>query len=299
MDRIQALEIFAKVVEYQGFSAAAWQMNTSPATLSKIIYKLEQSLGFKLFHRTTRQVNLTDQGKAFYPLAKEILHKFNCAKELKDQSTEPSGTIRIAIANIVAHYFLLDHLTTFLQQYPKISIELIQHAASSLVNNNEADLAFTSYKLIDSKLNYEALFSGCRQLIAAPQYIKTHGIPKSIFELTEHDCLVNTVLHPEGVWEFGSHKIHVNARIKSSDPLQLIDAAVAGIGILWGMSFFVQDLLKTEKLQILPLDTEKKQTTIYLCYPSLPKNDKTRLLIDFLLETFKKQHETATSSLKV
>lgn len=284
MDRLFALETFIKTVDYKGFSAAAWQLDVSPATLTKTIQALEEELGFKLFHRTTRQVSLTDQGKAYYPLAKDILTRFKDSKRIKNESFEQIGTIRIAVPNLIAYCFLVDIFNKFLGEHPKISIELIHYGAGALVSNNDADIAFTNYKTLDTKLNYKLLFSEPRKLVAAPKYIAKNGMPTSVKDLVNYDCLVNTTLHPEGVWEFGKEKIQVNARLKTADSLYLIKAAVAGLGILLALPIFIQQKLKDGELAILPIEYEEKATNIYLCYPSLPKGDKTRMLVEFLIK---------------
>lgn len=288
MDRIFALEVFIKIVECQGFSAAAWQMNSSPATLSKTINALEDDLGFKLFHRTTRHVDMTPQGRSYYPLAKEIIEKFNQSRRIvQDESPEPTGLIRIAAPSLLAHCLLVKPLNEFLIKYPKVSVELIHYGAAALVNSGEVDLAFSTYKIPGSKLNFKLLLSEPRKLIASEKYIQRRGIPTSIFDLTHHDCLVNTMLHPEGIWEFGKNKVQVNARLKSADSLYLIKAAVAGLGILWAPTFFVKNYLENETLQLLPVQYDEKLGDIYLCYPSLPKEDKVRLLAELLIHHIK------------
>lgn len=121
--------------------------------------------------------------------------------------------------------------------------------------------------------------------VAAPSYHEQKGHPHVCEDLTIHACLVNTTTDPDGIWKIGKQKVKVNAVLKCANPLILIDAAVAGLGILRVSFFYVEPLLAEKQLIKINLPNEDEHSTVYVCYPSLHKKDKVRLLVDQLLRS--------------
>ncbi len=184
MDRLGAMELFARVVETGSFSAAAKERGIGQPAVSKQISALEVELGTELLHRNTRSLLLTESGREFYQSARKILEDFESAtSRIGRGQTAPKGLVRIAVPPAFARLHMISKLTAFLERYPEITVEFGTSDNPASLIQNGFDVAIHSGDLPDSTLVARRFAQTLRILVATPRLIAQHGLPQTIEEL--------------------------------------------------------------------------------------------------------------------
>ena len=292
-DRLNGMRVFAQVVEAKTFSAAADKLGMSKSLTSRHVSALERSLSVKLLNRSTRRLNMTEAGALFYEHCARIVQEAELAEQrLSRTQSEPAGLVKVTAVPAFAVRHVLPALAEFHQKYPKIRV----HLACS---NRPLDLGDAGFDLgirisFDPAPNLVArkLAVNRAVLCASPAYLKRHGMPRRIEDLSKHECVLFTALAPKGVWTLrrGGREYSVQvAGAFETDEMDAVRAAVAdglGIGIL--PVYMIGDDLRQGKLvalfrqfQVVP------ESAIYLVYlPNRTLSSRVRALIDFLTERF-------------
>ena len=180
-----------QVVDSGSFSAAARLMGVPPSLVSRKVARLEEDVGARLFQRTTRSVALTDAGHAFMQHARAGMHSFLLAEELLgDLKGVPTGRVRLS-APAGASQALWATVSGFLRQYPDVTVEIeIADRYVDLVEER-FDLAIRSGPTSRfGKLVGRRLVDAPRRLFASPQYLRSHGSPRSVDDLKKHACVI-------------------------------------------------------------------------------------------------------------
>jgi LysR family transcriptional regulator, regulator for bpeEF and oprC len=193
MDDLNAVLVFLKVAEQGGFVAAARSLNLPKSTVSLKINELEQRLGVRLLHRTTRRVSLTEEGRLYYENCLPILDALHDANDaIASLQGHPQGLLRVAAPPLFVQYFLPPLLPEFLLSYPNLRIALnVDNQNTDLIKEGD-DLAIRFGQMEDSTLVMRRLGTGCLKLFASPAYLKMHGQPNAIAELKTHTLLSMT-----------------------------------------------------------------------------------------------------------
>jgi len=287
---IEYLKLFTLTAGTFNISAAGSELGLSPAVASSHISKLENSLGVRLIHRTTRKIALTEEGKAFLPHAEDVLASVEGARaSVGAGSLLPQGTLRIAAPASFGRMHLLPALTQFLSQFPDLRVDL--KLSDTIVDLVEGgfDIAIRNSQLKDSTLVARKLAPDRRILCASPQYIAQNGLPTSPSDLTNHQCI--TLLGLE-TWRFkdGKDKINIHAKgnFRTDNGEAVRDACVNGLGItvnsLWSVYEHLRQGQLVEILQDHPLETD---TAIWAVYPSSRLlAPKVRAFIDYFNQQF-------------
>jgi len=172
MDRAAEMEIFVHAVEEGSFSAAARTMRLSPSAVSKYISRLEDRLGARLLMRTTRQLSLTEEGRAFYERARTILNEIEEAEEVVTQLyAAPRGTLRINASVAFTKMQVVPLIPEFLARYPDVRIELTLDDKFTDLVNDGYDLAIRLSALEDSSLIARKYAVNRRMIVASPEYL--------------------------------------------------------------------------------------------------------------------------------
>ncbi|WP_342117229.1 LysR family transcriptional regulator [Pseudoduganella sp. OTU4001] len=188
--QLGSIELFVLAGEQGSFTAAANMAGVTPAAVSRSISRLEERLGVRLFVRTTRQIRLTDSGRAYFEQCRQALSQLvEAEREVTGQQSAPAGKLRISAPTPYAHYRLLEQVAAFRQRYPEVQVEV--H-----ISNRNIDFAEEGYDLAvrgrlpqDSSLIARKLEDAALVLVASPAYLKRRGTPKAIDELAQHDCI--------------------------------------------------------------------------------------------------------------
>ncbi|WP_404368566.1 LysR family transcriptional regulator [Sphingomonas sp. MMS24-J45] len=232
---LEAWAIFACVVEHRSFSGAAEAIGVSKATVSKAITRLEQHLGQSLFHRTSRRLSLTENGKALAEHAARILGEANAAEEAAlDAASAPTGLVRVAAPMSLGLIAIAPVIADFLAEHPGIEIDLHLSDARVDIVAEGFDVALRIATLPDSSLRTRKLADVQVHLVAAPEYLARVGTPTHPGQLGEHRCFTYTNITTP--WRFvGPDGTEVSVRLQgplaTNSGEAMLPALRSGLGI--------------------------------------------------------------------
>ncbi|MBB6520792.1 LysR family transcriptional regulator [Pseudoteredinibacter isoporae] len=287
---VEHLRLFVRIASTRNISQAGLELGLSPAVASAHISKLEQVLGVRLIHRTTRKVSLTEDGIAFLPHAEDVLASVDSARaSVGVGNVNPGGTLRVAAPASFGRMHLLPAMDELLALYPELKIDL--KLSDTIVDLVEGgfDVAIRNSELKDSTMNARKLAADKRILCASPAYLKKYGEPKHPNDLEKHQCI--TLMGLE-TWKFHGEKNDVSVKARGSfrtDNGEAVrDACVNGLGLTINSTWSVYEHLKRGELlpvmQDYPLNS---QTAIWAVYPSSRLlAPKVRAFIDFFVARF-------------
>lgn len=293
MNRFENMETFVKVVEAETISAAADRLNIAKSAVSRRLKDLEEYLGVELFHRTTRKLNLTETGRAYYQQCVRLLDD---VLETEIAVSQAHGTIKGGLRVALPSSFGLMHIgpaiNEFLQLHPQIEFDLDFNDREVDLMQEGFDLAVRIAQLSDSSLIARRIAPIHRILCASPEYLKCAGTPRTPGDLIDHQILVYTLLRDYESWTLTdkdgqTSRIKLNPYIKASTGEFLRDAAVAGQGITFLPTFIVYQ--EIERGALLPLFTEftTPEVNAYVIYPQTRHlSQRVRTFVDFLVEKF-------------
>ena len=257
MDRLTSLEVFSKVVDSGGFSAAGRRLNMSTTMVSNHVQALEDRLGARLLNRTTRKVSLTEVGRAYYDRCIQILADIEQADDVAGalQST-PRGTLRVYTATHIVQ-FVAPVITEFLAAYPDVKVDLSMGERTIDLIEEGFDVAIRLTPPPDSSLIVRSLATWRHVLCCSQAYIEKLGRPEQLSDLAERNCLRH-VNYPYDEWRFVDRKgapasVRVSGRLISNSGETLRRAALEGLGIVLAPGFLLHDDLESGRLvRLLP-----------------------------------------------
>lgn len=287
---IEHLKLFVRVASTNNISKAGQALGLSPAVASVHINKLEDELGVRLIHRTTRKVSLTEEGKSFYPHAEDVLACIEAARSsVSVGNALPKGTLRVAAPASFGRMHLLPALNNFFKQYPELTIDLkLSDTIIDLVEGG-FDIAIRNSALKDSSLIARKLTKDNRILCASPDYLSQYGEPKSPNDLNNHQCI--TLMGMDN-WAFQTKKGQVSIKVKGNfrtDNGEAVrDACINGLGITINSSWSAYKHINSGELVPILRDYPLiSDTAIWAVYPSSRLlAPKVRAFIDYLSGVF-------------
>ncbi|MEM7056066.1 MAG: LysR family transcriptional regulator [Pseudomonadota bacterium] len=256
MDRLRTLSIFCAVAEDAGFAAAARRLNLSPPTVTRAISTLENRLGARLVHRTTRAVSLTDAGQRYYADSKRILAELEDAdRQAAGLHAAPRGEVSITASVLFGRKIVAPALFEMLDLYPDISVTTM--FVDRVVNmvDEGLDIAVRIAELPDSSLTAVKVGAVRQLLCAAPEYLDKHGRPEHPDQLPDHDILLFTGSSLAVDWSLErdgkKFAVPVSSRLRTNTGDVTIAGAIAGRGIARVLSYQVADELANGRLEIV------------------------------------------------
>ncbi|MEX0971022.1 MAG: LysR family transcriptional regulator [Paracoccaceae bacterium] len=294
MGRLSEMEAFIAVVDQGGFTDAARRLNLSKSAVSKHVAALEERLAVRLLNRTTRRVNPTEIGLAYYDRAIAVLKDANEADEMVTaMQSDPRGLLRISAPVSFGLRHLMPVITEFLAAYPDVSVNVVFEDRFTELVAEGYDAALRIGVLEDSSLKMRKLARATMLLLAAPDYLQKHGTPRSIDDLSKHTLLHYSLMAAGNVWRLTSpsgeeRQVRVGGRLTANNGDALLQATERGLGIAFAPSFMACEALKSGRLmQILP-ELPARDIGVHIVYPEgRYLQPKLRVLIDFLAEHFK------------
>jgi DNA-binding transcriptional LysR family regulator len=293
MDKFQEMASFVAVVEAGSFVGAADALGVSKAAVSRHVSELEQRLGARLLHRTTRRLSLTDDGQLFFARAKEMLAAVDEAEsEISSRSGEPSGRLRINAPLSFGVLHLAPLWPRFARLYPKLSLDIdLSDRVVDLVEEGY-DLAVRITNLPNSQLVSRQLATTRMVCCASPQYLAEHGTPAQPSELAQHATISYSYWASRDEWTFTAPdgytvSVRTHARLHANNGDTCRAAALEHLGVILQPDFLIADDLRRGTLVELMPDFQVLTLGIHAVYPSrkhLPI--RTRRLVDFLVEAF-------------
>jgi DNA-binding transcriptional LysR family regulator len=282
---IDDLKLFAHIYEKRSLSAVAALAQTTPGVISKRLAQLESDFGARLFHRTTRTIQPTNEGQRLFEQTQNLLDLIDSYESEWGEKTEPSGAIRITASASFSRLYLMPVITQFMKEYPRIAISLELSDKVLDIVAEGIDLAIRGAQMNDSSLIARKLGPSPEVLCATAEYLANAPPLEHPSDLAQHNCIV---LNENYNWEFSDagrvfhQKVHGNFKTNYSEAL--VAAIQDGLGV--GMVCYWQIHREIERgdLQlVLPQYHPGRQQSIYAVYPSrrhLPL--KTQVLIRFL-----------------
>jgi DNA-binding transcriptional LysR family regulator len=294
LDRLTSLEVFNKVAALGSLSAAGRAMGMSQTMVTKHVAALEQHLGAKLFHRTTRRLSITDAGRTYLEASARILAELEAADgAVAADRFEPRGVLRVNAPVSFGARQIAPLLSEFSRRYSQVTVELGLNDRPVDLADEGWDLALRIGSLGDSSLIARRI-APCRTVVcASPSYLQAHGRPEKLADLSQHNCLGYTLSRLTGNdrWMFGLRgdvAVEVSGNLRSNNGDALRAAAVAGQGLVYQPTFMVADDLRAGTLATIDLDQPPVEFGgIYAVFlPTPHPAAKVRAFLDFLLARF-------------
>jgi DNA-binding transcriptional LysR family regulator len=280
----EGISEFVYVAENESFTQASNKMAISTAQVSRQISALEKRLNIKLFYRTTRKVSLTEEGSIFYQHCRSVLDGLEAAERaITNLQSKPQGKIKLSAPVTYGEQQILPLVNDFIKQYSNVEV-------TAYLSNKQIDLVEEGYdlairigKLNDSSMMAKKLSKRTNYVCASPDYLNQHGIPHSLSELSQHNCLLGTLDY----WRFRDSEkeksIRVTGRLRYNNGQGLVDAALKGLGIVQLPDYYVEHHIKSGELVTLLDNYRVPDEGIWAVYPqNRHLSPKIRLLVDYL-----------------
>lgn len=293
IDHASEMAAFVRVVEANGFSAAAPALGLSPSAVSKLITRLEARLGVRLLQRTTRALNLTQEGEVFYAAARRIVAEIETLEnQIAGQSGTPSGTLRVTTSLAFATHQLAPVLSEFLAHHPLVQLELLPTDRVVDMVEEGIDVAVRIGKLADTSFMARKIGEDKRLICAAPSYLARHGMPRRPEELARHNCIVSRDHTYLNRWSFKVEdravEIDVSGRVAVTEGEAQMQLALQGIGIVRLTRLTLAQAIRDGKLVPLLGDFSADEPVgIHAVYPHRRHlAPKVPAFVNFLIEKF-------------
>lgn len=289
-DQLSGITAFVRAAEATSFAVAAEQMGLSRSAVGKAVARLEERLGVQLFYRTTRSLNLTDEGALFYERCSGALAEINAAEQSFDAGQrEPVGRIRISVPVLLGRHCIAPILVNLARTHSQLEIDVAFTDRPIDLLDDGFDLVVRTGALADeADLKARRLGSQAMVLCASPSYLQMRGAPLGLEDIASHDALAYGKNNRVVPWRFTDqghqHEIKTTGRIRFDDLESIADAAIGGSGLAWLPSWLIANQLHSGLLiEVLP-ELRGPGSDIYAVWPVgryLPM--RVRVVIDELV----------------
>lgn len=291
VNRSGEMDVFVRVVELGGFSPAARAVRMTPSAVSKLIARLEARLGARLLNRSTRQLQLTPEGCAFYERATRILADLEDAERAASMGERPAGRVRISTSASYASHILAPLLPEFLALHPGVTLDIVQTDAVVDLLAERTDVAIRAGPLKSSSLVARKLGETALMIVAAPSYLERCSEPRSIADLERHNRLGFGYTRAVDGWPLRENGetvvVPATSRVQASDGEGLRHLALSGVGLARLAAFTVRDDVAAGRLVpvLAHLDTGEREAfhAVYVGQGG-PLPSRVRALLDFLAQ---------------
>ncbi len=291
VNRSGEMEVFTRVVEQGGFSAAARALAMTPSAVSKLVARLEARLGLRLFNRSTRQLQLTAEGRVFYERSVRVLADLADAERGAAANDAPRGRLSVNANVPFGEAALLPLVPAFLARYPEVTLDIVLTDEVIDLIEHRTDVAVRAGPLRNSTLVARKLGATRKSILASPAYLARHGTPRSPADLARHNCLGFNRTRTLNTWPLlqGGQPVSVSAvgNAQVSDGASLQRLAVAGVGLARLALFHARDDIAAGRLvpvleDFNPGDLEEIHAVFLGHGGWLPA--RVRVFLDFLVE---------------
>jgi DNA-binding transcriptional LysR family regulator len=291
MDRFDEISAFAAVADARSFTQGAKRLGVSSAQVSKLVARLENRLGARLLNRTTRDVSLTDTGRAYLERARDLLEDFESLESSVRDQSGPRGLLKISAPMSFGTNQLTPALLDFAVAYPEVSLDV--SSTDRMVNLVEEgfDVGVRIGSLTDSSLIARKLAAVRLVTCASPAYLQAAGAPQTPQDLSHHEAIIDTNAADPFTWPFGGHSDRQDARVHGRLRFAGADACVAaarmGLGVIRTPAFAAAEDLRSGRLVPLMCAYEPETIHVHAVYPHARHlAAKVRVFVDFLAERY-------------
>jgi DNA-binding transcriptional LysR family regulator len=291
VNRSGELEVFVRVVELGGFSAAARACGMTPSAVSKLVARLEERLGARLLNRSTRQLQLTAEGCGLYERGTQVLAALDEAERCAGAQDIPRGKIRVNANVPFGQHFLLPLAPLFLERYPEVTLDIVLTDAVVDILEQRTDVAVRAGPLKSSNLLARKLGQTRMAIVAAPRYLARRGTPLWPADLASHNLLDANYARARSGWPLrlpeGDLVVPVIGNAQASDGEALRQLALAGLGLARLAAFQVRADIAAGRLQAVleefnPGDSEEVHAVFVGQGGHVPL--RVRIFLDFLAQ---------------
>lgn len=295
MDLTTAMKLFVRVVETGSLTQAGRELVLAPSSVTRQINALEDELGVRLLHRTTRRVSPTEPGRLYYQDAKRILAQIEQAhQDIAAHRSKPAGLLRVTAPITLGHRRIAPLLGGFMRKYPEIRVHLTLTDSMSDLVEERMDVAIRVGTHEGANLVARKLISMRRALCASPAYLKKAGKPRTPSDLPAHQCITFDYGPGSELWYLidkrgKAQEIALSSRLHTTSTDAIHEAVLAGVGICVLPHWMVEaDLKRGRLVELLPeyradLSPEPDQW-IHAMYFHRNPAPKVRVFIDYLVE---------------
>jgi DNA-binding transcriptional LysR family regulator len=286
------MRVFTRVVESGSFSAAGKLMRLTPSAVSKVISRLESRLGVLLFQRSTRHLAVTAEGRLFYESCLRILDDIDEAEQgISEDISAPRGLLRINVSIPMGTHYIVPLMPSFTERYPDITVDLSLTDAVVDLQRERVDVAVRTGPLSDASFRARKLGSTRRAVVAAPAYLRAHGMPQTPEDLVQHRCFNFNFRRSMDEWPFSidgkTVYFPVRGGVLTNNGATMRELTLNGLGISRMGLFHVGEDIKSGRLvELLPSYNPGDIEDIHAIFSSQRHmTARVRAFIDFLVET--------------
>lgn len=292
---LDELQAFVAVVDTGSITAAAEQLELTISATSRTLSRLEEKLQTTLLTRTTRRLELTEEGAAFLQHARTILASVDEAEEqMAARRLRPVGRLRVDAATPFVLHVIVPHLAGFRSRFPEVELQLNSNEGIIDLIEKRTDVAFRIGALKDSTLHARPIGTSRVRVLASPGYLKRRGTPTRPAQLEQHDLLGFTQPESLNDWPLrgaDGNTVHIAPTIASSSGETLRQMALAGLGIVCLSDFLTRDDRRSGRLvQLLARQTlDVRQSINAVYYRNTTLASRITCFVDYMVEALGKK----------
>lgn len=291
MDTLKAMQVFVAVVDAGSQTAAANTLGLSRPVVSRFIAELESWTGARLLHRTTRKLSVTPAGLETLQRCRAVLAlTTDMQSAVAVPETTPQGLLRITVSTSFGQMQFAEAVAEFVKRYPAVSVDLVLLDRAVNLVEERIDLAVRISHELDPNLIARRL-TVCRSMVcASPDYLRAHPPIRRMEDLGLHNCLTHSY-YGKTLWNYvldgQPSSVAVGGNLSANESTSLLQAAVAGVGVVLLPTFMAAPLVHTGQLVALLPAVQQRELGIYAVYTSRKNMSAAlRAMLDFLAERF-------------
>ncbi|MYM63372.1 LysR family transcriptional regulator [Pseudomaricurvus sp. HS19] len=291
MDKLRAMELFVRVVDAGSFTSVAEEMNVTTSMISKELRRLEEELGSRLLHRSTRSQQLTPIGEGYLQRARALLLQMKDADAwVQDMQSSPRGKLRINAPMALGITDLSRMFAEYMQAYPDIELDIQLSDESLDLVEHGFDLGFRAVsRLLDSNYVGRPLKSFRYLVCAAPEYLLSRPRIRTVADLQNHNCFVYSYFRGGSEWPL-NEGVHISGSLRVNNTLFMRQVLEDGLGIGFLPDFVAREAIAKGALREILPRAERPLLTLYAMYPNRQFVPPTlRSCIDFMNDWFQRQ----------
>lgn len=274
MDRVTGVQLFIRVVETGSFSKAAAEFGITQPTATKAVAAIEQRLGARLLHRSTRGVTATEVGALYHERCKRIAHEIDEADNLATLlQGQVGGTLRLSSSVAFGRRVMVPLVLRYMREHPEVMVDLSFDDRYVNLVEQGVDLAVRMGRLADSSLGARYLGTNPWVMVAAPQYLAARGTPASTAELAQHACLVYSSVQGDDRWTLTTpqgqqQSVPVRGPLRSNNLSAVLAAAVGAMGLAVLPRYVAREALQSRRVVALMEDHALAAQEVHAVFPS-------------------------------